>query len=170
MASSEHVPVATQLGWHLDCTWPHKTLAEIRIPRTLQICASILKTCRKQLLLILQVKKKTKKNMSTLKNESWESDRVGANLNKMDSLCFQKNTTSKLEPPCLSSRNTDGLLITAEGQSSCYSGAAIQDSLLTECAVGRLKAHYRHCGNHRRATFAGATHCAALAANPFNTS
>lgn len=50
-----------------------------------------------------------------------------------------RNTTSKLEPPCLSSHNTDRLLITAEGQSSCYSGAAIQDSLLTGMCGGTIK-------------------------------
>lgn len=35
--------------------------------------------------------------------------------------------------------NTDRLLITAEGQSSCYSGATIQDSLLTGMCGGTIK-------------------------------
>lgn len=66
-----------------------------------------------------------------------------------------RNTTAKLEPPCLSSHNTDRLLITSEGQFSCYSGAVTQDNMLTEMCAGTIKCTLQ---NHRRATFAGTTY------------
>lgn len=50
-----------------------------------------------------------------------------------------RNTTSKLEPPRLSSHNRDGLLITNKGQPSCYREAAIQDDLLTAMRGGMIK-------------------------------
>lgn len=46
-----------------------------------------------------------------------------------------RNTTCELEPSCLSFHNTDGELITAEGQS----GAATQDNLLTRICGRSIK-------------------------------
>lgn len=48
-----------------------------------------------------------------------------------------------LHSNCLSSHNTDRLLITTEGQSSCYSGAATQGNLLTGMCGGTIKSTLR---------------------------
>lgn len=102
----------------------------------LQICASIFKTCRTQLLLISQVKKK-----KTCRHWKMRAERVivlALIWTKWIPYVF-RNTTAKVEPPCLSPSNTDRLLITTKGQSSCSSGAAKQDNLLTGMCGGTIK-------------------------------